>query len=83
MRQRGSLTVDVWTSIISAYVYNKQSDVALQLFEQFKQTCKPNHVTYVSVINACTELKDVETGKRIHQDIIDSNVRQYGIAIIT
>ncbi|XP_008230801.1 PREDICTED: pentatricopeptide repeat-containing protein At1g74630-like [Prunus mume] len=62
-----------WTAMISAYSQAKYSREALELFwEMNRAGVRPDEVTMVSVISACTDWKDVQTGICIHQ-YIDEN----------
>ncbi|XP_004306129.1 PREDICTED: pentatricopeptide repeat-containing protein At1g74630-like [Fragaria vesca subsp. vesca] len=59
-----------WTTMISGYSQAKCSREALTLF--WKMNCEgvmPDEVTMVSVISACTDLGDVQTGISIHRFI--------------
>ncbi|KAK9145909.1 hypothetical protein Sjap_005812 [Stephania japonica] len=62
-----------WTAMISGYSKVKHSAEALELFEEMKSVgVKPDEVTMVSVISACTHLGDLEYGLSIHH-YIDEN----------
>lgn len=62
--------VVAWTAIISGYSQAKYSREALELFwEMNREGVTPDEVTMVSVISACTDLGDVQTGISIHQFI--------------
>lgn len=55
--------VVAWTAIISGYSQAKYSREALELFwEMNREGVTPDEVTMVSVISACTDLGDVQTG---------------------
>ncbi|KAI3953839.1 hypothetical protein MKW98_017663 [Papaver atlanticum] len=59
-----------WTAIISGYSQAKRSKEALELFEQMRQSgVRPDEVTMVSVISACTNLGDLEVGSDVHRYI--------------
>ncbi|RZC58585.1 hypothetical protein C5167_005883 [Papaver somniferum] len=59
-----------WTAIISGYSQAKRSKEALELFEQMRQSgVRPDEVTMVSVISACTHLGDLEVGSNVHRYI--------------
>ncbi|XP_050380763.1 pentatricopeptide repeat-containing protein At2g20540-like [Argentina anserina] len=59
-----------WTAMISAYSQGKCSREALELFwEMNRKGVLPDEVTLVSVISACTDLGDVQTGVSIHRFI--------------
>ncbi|KAM1217907.1 hypothetical protein PS1_045569 [Malus domestica] len=62
-----------WTAMISAYSQAKYSREALDLFwEMNREGVMPDEVTMVSVISACADSADVETGICIHR-YIDEN----------
>ncbi|KAM5569019.1 pentatricopeptide repeat-containing protein [Rosa sericea] len=56
-----------WTSLISGYVSTDRPRVGLWLFGRMPE-CRvlPNEFTFATVINACSVLADVETGRKIH-----------------
>ena len=59
-----------WTTMISGYSQAKCSREALDLFwEMMDASVMPDEVTMLSVISACTNLGDLETGIAIHQYI--------------
>lgn len=67
--------VVTWNSMISVYVRHGCSKKALQLFQQMHFQCvKPNGVTFVSTLDACTDLSAFEEGKFIHNCILDVGV---------
>ncbi|KAJ7971008.1 putative Pentatricopeptide repeat-containing protein [Quillaja saponaria] len=62
-----------WTAMVSGYSQAKLSREALDLFWEMRHSgVRPDEVTMVSVISACTNLGDMETGTSIHQ-FIDEN----------
>ncbi|XP_028782894.1 pentatricopeptide repeat-containing protein At5g06540-like [Neltuma alba] len=62
-----------WTVMISGYSQAKRSREALDLFWKMTHAgVGPDEVTMVSVISACTNLGDVETGRMIHQYIYEN-----------
>ncbi|KAF7803015.1 pentatricopeptide repeat-containing protein [Senna tora] len=62
-----------WTAIISGYSQAKLSREALDLFWKMTyEGVRPDEVTMVSVISACTNLGDVKTGRMIHQYIYEN-----------
>lgn len=57
-----------WTAMISGYTQNGFADRALDLFDEMLQEgseVKPNWVTIVSVLPACSHSADLERGRRI------------------
>ncbi|XP_059644931.1 pentatricopeptide repeat-containing protein At1g08070, chloroplastic-like [Cornus florida] len=68
-----------WSAMIAGYAQNGRSSEALELFECMKsKQIKPNDVTLVSVLSACSQLGSVEIGERIgnyaESHGMDSNV---------
>eukprot|EP01018_Ginkgo_biloba_P030661 Gb_29995 [translate_table: standard] len=60
-----------WSAIISGYVQNGFANEALTLFHQMQHAgVEPNRVTVVAVLPACAELRDLQKGKGIHDNII-------------
>ncbi|XP_026385722.1 putative pentatricopeptide repeat-containing protein At3g49142 [Papaver somniferum] len=50
MRKRNLIS---WSTIISGYGMHGRGREALLLFDQMKETEKPDHITFVSVLSAC------------------------------
>jgi pentatricopeptide repeat protein len=64
-------------AMIAAYAQHGYGNEALQLFEQMKQTgMKPNHITFVGILSACSHAGLVEEGCYY----FDSMSRDYCIA---
>ncbi|XP_058766904.1 pentatricopeptide repeat-containing protein At2g22070-like [Vicia villosa] len=60
--ERDTLT---WTSMIIALAQHGLGNEAIELFEEMlKSNLKPDHITYVGVLSACTHVGLVEQGKR-------------------
>ena len=61
-----------WTSIITAYGQNALGEYALQLFREFNSfpSNSPNHFMLASVINACSSLGRLVSGKAAHAAVI-------------
>ncbi|XP_065870026.1 pentatricopeptide repeat-containing protein At4g15720-like isoform X2 [Euphorbia lathyris] len=61
-----------WTSIITAYAQNGRGNEALEVFREF--TCltaeRPNHYMLASLINACSTLGKLISGKVAHGAVI-------------
>ncbi|CAM8951018.1 unnamed protein product [Rhodiola kirilowii] len=53
-----------WTSMIIALAQHGRGDEAIDLFEKMlKQKIKPDHITYVGVLSACTHVGLVKQGR--------------------
>ncbi|MCO5562666.1 hypothetical protein L7F22_016294 [Adiantum nelumboides] len=64
-----------WNTIIAAYSQSQQGPMSLLMFS--RMLCEgvlPNHVTYVSVISACSHRDTFFNGNSLHAVIIASNV---------
>ncbi|XP_059071988.1 pentatricopeptide repeat-containing protein At3g12770-like [Cryptomeria japonica] len=69
----GMLEKDVvsWTAMITGYVQNGQSGEALKLFHKMQLAgVKPNAVTIISVLPACTALVALQQGKEVHNSVV-------------
>lgn len=61
-----------WTAIIEVHAVHRQEKRALGFYKQMlADGVKPNTVTFVSVLGACTSLMDNVQGKEIHASIMD------------
>ncbi|XP_058107838.1 pentatricopeptide repeat-containing protein At2g33680-like [Magnolia sinica] len=65
----------LWTSLISGFSQNGESEMALELYilmvsEGF--VSPPNHYTFSSLLQSCANLAAMEEGKQIHAQIIKS-----------
>ncbi|KAJ7518408.1 hypothetical protein O6H91_21G067500 [Diphasiastrum complanatum] len=57
-----------WNAMISSYAQNGQSKEAIQLFHKMQSTgLKPNKVTFVNVITACSDSGDLVNGRAMHK----------------
>eukprot|EP01018_Ginkgo_biloba_P039546 Gb_03570 [translate_table: standard] len=63
--------VVTWSSMIAGYTQNGHGEEALKIFRQMLMgDVKPNSVTIVSVLPACSNIEALEQGKEIHGYII-------------
>ncbi|XP_059066089.1 pentatricopeptide repeat-containing protein At2g39620 [Cryptomeria japonica] len=72
-------TVMSWNAMIAGYAENRHFKEVMALFSQMKLTdVKPNSITMVSLLSACSVLGDLQLGMWIHNYIIrngfESNV---------
>ncbi|KAG8387341.1 hypothetical protein BUALT_Bualt02G0011400 [Buddleja alternifolia] len=67
-----------WSSMIAAYVgCNRDSD-ALRVFKAMNNANeKPNLVTFVSLLSACTNLLNIRLGKSIHSYILINGIEMH------
>ncbi|KAF3774731.1 putative pentatricopeptide repeat-containing protein [Nymphaea thermarum] len=64
-----------WNAMIAGYIKSKKYEEALSLFCLMREEIvKPTDVTFVSVVSACTKLRDFAWGIRIHQCIEESGI---------
>eukprot|EP01018_Ginkgo_biloba_P000563 Gb_27437 [translate_table: standard] len=65
-----------WNAIIAGYSQHGHGNKAIELFQQMQQeSMKPNHITFVSVLSACSRVGLVDEGCRL----FDSMNHDYGI----
>eukprot|EP00250_Pteridium_aquilinum_P019581 c24490_g13_i2 orf=421-1401(+) len=58
-----------WTSLIHGYIKRGEPRYALALFQQMrKDSLDPNGYTFVALLKACAQLKDVEQGRELHAE---------------
>lgn len=64
--------VVTWSALIAGYVQHGYGHEALHLFQQMQEEgVKPDKVVFVSVLQACLNVGNLEHGKEIHSRIID------------
>lgn len=64
-----------WSSMIAGYVACNSPKDALVVFGQMKLANeKPNSITLISLLSACTLLLDINTGEAIHTYVIMNNI---------
>ncbi|KAL2607659.1 hypothetical protein R1flu_026232 [Riccia fluitans] len=65
-----------WNTAISGYAKVRHGEKALELLKEMqKQGVKPDKFTFVSILNACAAVGDLEQGKLAHEEIINSGVK--------
>ncbi|CAJ1924236.1 unnamed protein product [Sphenostylis stenocarpa] len=75
-RSMNSRSVISWTTMIMACAQNGQSREALQIFDEMKESSiVPNHITFVSVLYACSQGGFVDDGWKY----FSSMTQDYGI----
>ncbi|KAJ7559564.1 hypothetical protein O6H91_04G091300 [Diphasiastrum complanatum] len=68
-------TVVSWNAIISGYVKTGKGREALRLYQQMKKAdLRLTDFTFIFLLKACGSLADIEQGKQIHADIIESGI---------
>eukprot|EP01018_Ginkgo_biloba_P028267 Gb_24755 [translate_table: standard] len=72
-----------WNAMIAGYAQNGHANEALRLFDQMQQVdMKPDSVTMVSVLPACSHLGALQQGKWIH-DYINRNGFESDVSVST
>ncbi|PSS07526.1 Pentatricopeptide repeat-containing protein [Actinidia chinensis var. chinensis] len=66
--------VVTWNVMISGYNRSKLFDESVKLFNAMEKGLLPTSVTLVSVLSACSKLKDLDTGRRVHHYVISGMV---------
>ncbi|KAE8676778.1 Pentatricopeptide repeat-containing protein [Hibiscus syriacus] len=63
-----------WTTMINCYSQNKQFGEALALFEEMRRyKVSPDEVTMASIFSACAHLGALNTGKEIHNYLMQNS----------
>ncbi|UJR23443.1 hypothetical protein I4U23_026448 [Adineta vaga] len=67
-----------WNKRLKAYRMRGESNKALKLFEigLRKHQFQPDYITYISMLEMCKDIKDVDNGRYIHRRIWNSSVRE-------
>ncbi|XP_020082003.1 pentatricopeptide repeat-containing protein At2g35030, mitochondrial [Ananas comosus] len=74
MKDRNVIT---WTAMISGYVQDGQNELALKMFVEMLSNCvNPNQGTFVSALDAVSNLAALQEGQQIHQ-IISKTIFQF------
>lgn len=61
-----------WTAMAAGYTQHGHSQEALHVFQQMQQEgLHPDHVTLVSILQACSKMLGLDQGKAIHTYILD------------
>ncbi|KAJ9168350.1 hypothetical protein P3X46_019888 [Hevea brasiliensis] len=65
-----------WNTMISCFVSVGMYREALHLFDEMMMGgVKPDEITMLSLVSACTKLRDLEMGKKFHVYIEDNNLQ--------
>ncbi|KAG9451377.1 hypothetical protein H6P81_011342 [Aristolochia fimbriata] len=71
-----------WNAVIAGYVLCGSYSLALQLFGEMQMAGEPaDEVTFLSLLSACADSGDLETGKRIHCSITEKNPNDLSILL--
>ncbi|KAL6957391.1 hypothetical protein U1Q18_035126 [Sarracenia purpurea var. burkii] len=65
----GKRSVVPWNAMINTYAQNASPLEALSLFDLMMEnhSCRPNHITVVSVLSACAQIGDLDRGIWVHE----------------
>lgn len=64
--------VVTWSALIAQYVYNGEETGALRLFcLMLLDDVKPNNITCISVLDACSTLGELADGQKIYAIVVD------------
>ncbi|XP_027124873.2 putative pentatricopeptide repeat-containing protein At3g15930 [Coffea arabica] len=63
-----------WNTMISGYNRMGQFEESRKLFKEMEKRALPTSVTLVLVLSACSELKDLDAAKHVHQCIQDGRI---------
>ncbi|KAJ7522770.1 hypothetical protein O6H91_18G025800 [Diphasiastrum complanatum] len=62
-----------WNAMIAAYAQNGRGIDALETFKQMQsQGLKPNRITFVSILDACSRATSMEDGEAAHAQIVEN-----------
>lgn len=66
-----------WNKKLKSYRIHGEGKKALKLFEigLRKHQFQPDYITYISMLELCKDIKDVQSGRYIHRHIINTPVR--------
>ncbi|CAF0788681.1 unnamed protein product [Adineta ricciae] len=67
-----------WNKKLKAYRMRGEGNKALKFFEigLRKYAFQPDYITYISMLELCKEIKDLDNGRFIHRRIWNSSVRE-------
>ncbi|EFJ17061.1 hypothetical protein SELMODRAFT_228785 [Selaginella moellendorffii] len=65
-------TVVTWSALIAAYAQHGHAEEAFDLYRRMmREGSKPNEVTFLSVLSACSTMRWLERGREIHSEIVN------------
>lgn len=66
-----------WNKKLKSYRMQGQGQKALKLFEigLRKHRFQPDYITYISMLELCKEINDVDNGRYIHRQILNTPIR--------
>ncbi|XP_002988177.2 pentatricopeptide repeat-containing protein At3g26782, mitochondrial [Selaginella moellendorffii] len=63
-----------WNIMLSTYVHNDRGKDAIQLYQRMQ--LRPDKVTYVSLLSACSSAEDVGLGRVLHKQIVNDELEK-------
>ncbi|KAM7254618.1 hypothetical protein ACFE04_003998 [Oxalis oulophora] len=60
-----------WNSMITGYAMHGHSSEALNLFENMKNVCQPDHITFVGVLSACSHGGLLDKGRMFFELMVE------------
>ncbi|KDP27169.1 hypothetical protein JCGZ_19868 [Jatropha curcas] len=71
-----------WNVMIAGYVVCGQNEQALEMFEEMRSVGEqPDEVTMLSLLSACTDLGDLEIGRKLHLSILETNLGEMSVIL--
>ncbi|AQK84909.1 pentatricopeptide repeat-containing protein At3g49170, chloroplastic [Zea mays] len=73
--------VMAWTALLSGYVQRGSQDnqVMILFCKMLNEGIRPNHITYSSMLKACANLGDQDSGRQIHTHCVKSNLADLNV----
>lgn len=73
-----------WTALIAGYSQHGHGQEALSCFELMKRDgFAPDAMSFSCILNACGNIKDVEKGKKIHEEIVREGLLAKDSVLVT
>ncbi len=68
------LTPELRNALLNMYGRCEQLETARKIYEETKLQLKPDVITYTCLLNACSELAMIQTGKYFHSELLKSDL---------
>ncbi|KAK3212573.1 hypothetical protein Dsin_017279 [Dipteronia sinensis] len=74
--------VVTWNAMIAGYVRCGLNESALEMFEEMRSVGeRPDEVTMLSLLSACTDLRDLEVGEKVHSAILEMSYGEMNVLL--
>ena len=74
LRNNNKADIYTWNIILSSLAKNNDLKQVIEMYNQMKiSNCKPDEITYITLISACADSANLELGEQIYFDIIRLN----------